>query len=144
MFGGGWLASMAAGVLGIGSPVQAQINVQQTSVAGRDATRNNLANVPLSIDECEQNVEIMFLIEDIPMDKTRLDFWSNGSACNTTEQRSDTTGTCELLDTFEINNRARIPDLAISAQSLFDCEETDTPTFFVLAVNSPNDEVDTK
>lgn len=139
------VVAASVALMGLSAPARAQINVKQTSVAGRDENRNNLQNVPLSKAECEANVEIIFLIESIPTDRTRLDFWSNGADCNTTEQRSPKTGACEQLDVgnIEINNRARIPELPISAQALFNCEESDRPTFFVLAVNSSNDEVDT-
>lgn len=135
---------MAVGVFAWNTPAQGQINVQQTAVEGRDTTRNDLSNVPLSQAECEANVDITFLIENIPESLGQLTFWSGGADCNTVEQRSPT-GTCDQLDVGEIQiqNRKRIPDQVIPAQALFKCDTTNKPTFYVLAVNSPNDEVDT-
>ncbi|MCB9708671.1 MAG: hypothetical protein H6714_07800 [Myxococcales bacterium] len=118
----------------------AQIKITQTGVEGRDANTNQLSNVPLSKEECKADVVISFLIEQIPTTRTRLDFWQ-GRDCNTTLQRSPT-GDCKQLDvgTVEINNLARFT-LDLHAQSLFTCDASATPTIFVLAIDSTNDEV---
>ena len=123
---------------------QAQgITIFASSVEGRDAMFSDLVQTPLSREECENNIVIDFRIENIPTNKTRLDFW-RGSDCNTTEQRG-VDGTCDLLSGIPdtaINGDATKESLEIGVQSLVQCDQDATETIWVLAVDTEDESVD--
>jgi len=156
-----FLAAMLAGAALATPSAHAQITYTFQTYGDRDTptsgATNYLVNWPISLEECENNDPITFVVTNAPYDATGMtrlvwDLWQGGTgmtgaACETATNRravSGSTAVCTNRSAWDGGQIASsMPTLEIRPQQLFPdgCTTSSQGTyvFYVLAVNARGD-----
>ncbi len=119
---------------------QGGLNVNLTEFGDRDEDAlRDLQNNPVGAGDCDGTFTVR--VTGIPTDRTQLDVW-RGSSCQTPENRTPNTGSCEYLEpaSLSLNGGQSEANVTLSVSDLIEnCSEEgadNTIEIFLLATRS--------
>lgn len=144
------LALPFALAIALGAPAMASAQTQATgsitvapiSIEGRDDA-SFLGELSVGIEECKQNAEIVFRLDNLP-DATTLDVWVGDECTSTDRGNADASNNCEQVLSQSIDGNTGRFDVTVGVGDLamaqgFDCDSGSkgSTKLWFLAVDSP-------